>query len=129
MEKLLKPNQLDIDPDSPTAAKQWTHWLKQFENFIEVSRVEDDNILKVLQNCISYCAYEFINDCSTYTEAIQILNDVYLKPKSEIFARHLLATRKQLATESIDQFVQSLKLLSKDCNFRDVRLKKTKMNI
>lgn len=126
MEKLLKPNLLDIDPESPNAAKQWTHWLKQFENFIEVSKVEENILIKVLQNCVSYCAYEFISDCTTYENAIQILNEVYMKPKSEIFARHLLATRKQLVTESIDQYVQSLKLLSKDCNFRDVTSEENK---
>ena len=37
-----------------------------------------------------------------------------------MFARHLLATRRQLPGESLQQFLQVLKTLSKDCSFRAV---------
>jgi len=37
-----------------------------------------------------------------------------------VFARHLLATRRQLPGESLHQFLQVLKTLSKDCSFRAV---------
>ena len=37
-----------------------------------------------------------------------------------MFARHLLATRRQLPGESLQQFLQVLKTLSKDCSFRVV---------
>lgn len=39
---------------------------------------------------------------------------------NQVFARHQLATRKQQPHESIDQFLQQLKLLSKDCGFAAV---------
>ena len=37
-----------------------------------------------------------------------------------MFARHLLAFRKQQPSESVDLFLQSLKLSSKDCGFQAV---------
>jgi len=37
-----------------------------------------------------------------------------------IFARHVLATRKQKQAESLQTFMQELLILSKDCNFNDV---------
>ena len=43
-----------------------------------------------------------------------------MKPANEIFARHLLATRKQQSNETLDEFLQSLKILSRDCNFKNV---------
>ena len=41
-------------------------------------------------------------------------------PSNEIFARHCLATRQQKPGENLDEFLQALKILSKDCNFKDV---------
>ena len=49
-----------------------------------------------------------------------MLKTVYVKPTNVIFARHLLATRKQTINETVDQFLHALKLLSKDCEFRTV---------
>ena len=37
-----------------------------------------------------------------------------------LLARHVLATRRQDAGESLDQYLQVLKRLSKDCNFEAV---------
>ncbi|KAK4322446.1 hypothetical protein Pmani_006786 [Petrolisthes manimaculis] len=59
-----------------------------------------------------------ILDCTTYDEAIKTLQTVFVKPVNEIFARHQLSTRKQQPGESVDQFLQFLKLLSRDCGFK-----------
>ncbi len=63
--------------------------------------------------------YDYIEDCNTYEEAIQTLNNIYVKPTNEIFARHL-SNRRQKPSESIDQFLQALRELSKDCNYKPV---------
>ena len=49
---------------------------------------------------------------------------MYVKPKNEIFTRHKLATHKQQQGESIDEFLQALRTLSKDCNFKQVTAEK-----
>ncbi|KAF6204802.1 hypothetical protein GE061_018964 [Apolygus lucorum] len=36
---ILKPTRLEVDPDSSTAAKEWSYWIRTFENFIEESEV------------------------------------------------------------------------------------------
>ena len=44
MEKLLKPGQLAIDPNSPTAGKGWKHWVRRFEDYVSqftASKSED----------------------------------------------------------------------------------------
>ena len=34
MSKLLKPERLNLDAQSPNAVKDWKYWFKTFENFI-----------------------------------------------------------------------------------------------
>ena len=47
-----------------------------------------------------------------------------MKPRSEIFARHILAMRCQQPPETLDEYLQALKTLSKDCNFQSVAASK-----
>ena len=124
MDKLLKPNKFDVNPDDTDAAKQWTYWFKIFTNFLDViptpGEGETVNKLALLICHVGAEVYDYISDCPTYDAAILVLNNLYVKPKSEVFCRHLLQTRKQQPSETIDQFLLALKTLSKDCNFTDV---------
>ena len=121
MDSLLKPESLDTDPNSSSASKEWTHWLKTFQNFMSVLPIEGLNKLCVLTNYVTPKIYESFAECATYDEAIQTLEALFVKPTNEIFARHLLATRCQHPGETLDEYLQSLlKTLSKDCNFKSV---------
>ena len=48
------------------------------------------------------------------------LEEIFVKPKNSVFCRHLLATSRQQTDESVDQYLQSLKRLAKDCDFQAV---------
>lgn len=97
MNKYLKPDKFRASPDSPTAGKEFSHWLKTFENFISLSTetLKDGDKLKVLQNFLSFNVYELVTEATTYAEAIETLSKIYVKEKGEIFARHMLTIRKQ----------------------------------
>ena len=69
---------------------------------------------------MSHSTYELISDCESFNEAIVTLKNLFEKPVNETYARHLLSTRRQLADESIDQYMQALKALAKPCNFKAV---------
>ena len=123
----MKPSHLDLNVSSTTASKEWKHWLKTFENYVEVlgqSLPEGRQVdkLKVLVNCVSHNVFEHIKECETYDAAIAILTNLYTSTKTsnEILARFLLATAKQGSEQSIDEFLLSLEKLAKDCNFRTV---------
>ena len=58
--------------------------------------------------------YEYIVVCDGYEYVITTLENTYVKPKNVVFARHLLSTRKQQPSESLDEFLWSLKQLSVD---------------
>ncbi|XP_054259818.1 uncharacterized protein LOC128984513 [Macrosteles quadrilineatus] len=121
MEKFLRPDELQIDPESPTASEEWTHWLQTFEDFLTMTEfVEDKDKLKLLTNRLSFTTYKFIKESETYQDALRVLNSIYIKQKNEIFSRYLVMTRKQQQGETIDKYVSELKLLSQDCVFEAV---------
>ncbi|XP_050519159.1 uncharacterized protein LOC126893226 [Diabrotica virgifera virgifera] len=118
MDKLLRPDRFDADPNSSRSSQEWTHWKATFENFISsVVGVSEEDKFKLLVNYVSNNIYELISDCTKYSEAKSILEALFVKPKNEIFARHMLMTKRQQTGENIDQYVQHLKVLSKECNF------------
>ncbi|XP_068238623.1 uncharacterized protein [Palaemon carinicauda] len=112
----------EADPDSATAAKEWTHWLRTFNNFYQAVQKTSPSADKLilLTNYVAPRVYDYIADCDTYVKAEKALTSLYVKPRKEVFARHVLATRRQGSGESLDQFLQALKLLAKDCQFKAV---------
>ncbi|XP_064115027.1 uncharacterized protein LOC135221134 [Macrobrachium nipponense] len=121
MEKLLKPTRLDLDPSSPSAAKEWRHWHKTFSNFIQECGEMAPNKLRTLVNYVSPNVYEYIEECVNYDTAISTSEKLYsIKAPNEIFTRHLLATRQQKAGETLDELLRELLKLGKDCNLKAV---------
>ena len=119
MDKVLRPERLETDPNSSEASKEWLHWKRTFENFLTGLPQENLNKLTVLANYVSPAIFQHIEECSDYAAAIEILQALFVKPQKEIFA-HLLATRRQQPNETLDEYLQALKTLSKDCNFKSV---------
>ena len=46
------------------------------------------------------------------------MDALFIKVPSTVFARHVLATAKQQAGQTMHDFLQTLRALSKDCNFQ-----------
>jgi len=63
---------------------------------------------------------DYVEDCATYDEAMNALQELFVKTPNEIFARHKLSTARQQPDQSLDEFLQQLRKLSKDCNFHAV---------
>ena len=120
MNKALRPDRFNENPSTATAAKEFKHWIQTFEYYIEVLPQEGLDKLKILTNFVSPTVYDFISNCTTYESVKETLEKYYVKPANEIFARHLLATRKQQPNETLDEFLQSLKIVNRDCNFKNV---------
>ena len=118
MDKLLRPKRLDTDPSSGEAAKVWLHWKRTFQNFLAVLPLDGLDRLGLFTNYLSPKVYQYVEDCWDYPAAIETLQALYVKPTNEIYARHILATRHQQPAETLDEYVQSLKTLSKDCNYQ-----------
>ena len=120
MERFLQAKVLDADPNAPGADKKWNHWHRSFTFFLSSIQQHNPNKLEQLVNHVSTEVYDFISECQTYEEAIDLLNRLFIKPKNELFARHVLSIAKQEVNENLDQYFQRLKNLAKDCNYRSV---------
>ena len=62
----------------------------------------------MLINFVSPRVYEYIGESKTYDTVITLLEAVYVRPKNEVLARHLLITRRQQTGKTLDQFLQEL---------------------
>lgn len=120
--RYLRPERFSLDPTSSNSEVEWIHWKFTFENFLteNTGELTDEHKLKILVNHLSPSVYANIRECNNYETAISILNDIYIKRKNDIHARHILATRKQRTDESIAKYMQHLKLLAQDCSFKNV---------
>ena len=118
MDKVLRPERLETDPNSSEASKEWLHWKRTFENFLTVLPQENLNKLTVLANYVSPTIFQYIEECSDYAAAIEILQALFVKFRNEIFARHLLATRRQQPNETLDEYLQALKNVEQRLQFQ-----------
>ena len=73
--------------------------------------------LTLLLYHISTPIYKCLSGCQKYNAAISTLDGMFIKKKNSIFARYLLATRHQETEESLELYLQNLKIFSRDCDF------------
>ena len=123
----MKSSKLDVDPNSAKATKHFKYWLKTFTNFVtrclaapRADGVPEPDKLEILCAYISADVYELIEGLDSNDAAIAKLKASFIKTPNVIFSRHQFATRKQKAGESLEEFLQALHVMSKDCNLRNV---------
>ncbi|KFD62568.1 LOW QUALITY PROTEIN: hypothetical protein M514_25304 [Trichuris suis] len=116
MERLLKPDKLDVDPNSPSAALEWRHWRATFENFLAALPPNAVDAKALLINHVSPRIFSTLAGSSSYEDAMQTLKEMFEKPVNEVHARHRLATRKQLAVTG--RLLTSVE--SAECSFKAV---------
>ena len=102
--KFLQPEKLAIDPSSSFAEDDWKFWFKTFSNFINALPGGENALkkLNVLTAHLTVPLYKLIQEETTYERAIETLQKLFVKPRNEIYARHLLATARQNIGESIN---------------------------
>ncbi len=61
-----------------------------------------------------------MEECTEYVRAIVVLKELFVKPKKVVFARHVLAPLSQQMAERLDEYLQVLTTLNKDCNYHVV---------
>ena len=93
MDRLLRPEKLELDPSSPTATLEWEYWHRTFINFIACTNSTEEQKLRLLINHLSPTVYQHVSKCGTYTDAIAILESIYINNKeldeSELFKNML----------------------------------------
>jgi len=104
---------LDADANSPDGPRNWRHLKRCFQSYIQrIEGVTDADKLDILISLPHASVYAYIRDCETYGDAITCLDNAFLKPVNEVFARHRLNVCQQKVGESLEEFMQRLKTLS-----------------
>ena len=78
MEKVLEPQRLDAEPGLKTAAHEFKHWLKTFEDYqdaLSAADLEPDKY-KVLTNLVSAQVYRYFADVEDYDSAVGTLKEL-----------------------------------------------------
>lgn len=132
MDKVLKPDKLEVEPNMEGSDIIYNYWNRTFQDYIKTLEAlkakEDPNINKmsILINRLSPLVFNKISEATDFAEALVKLEALYIKPKNEIYARHLLASRLQSDTESLDEYKQSLLQLARECSFKSVNAERNK---
>ena len=89
MERLLKPEKLNVLPEKPNAAKIYNYWLKKFESFLtaaERTADEGENVdrLALLTNFLSPQTFPYIADTDSCDDATEALKHAYHKRTSSL---------------------------------------------
>ena len=77
------------------------------------------NKFNLLINYIEFSIYEYISEFGSYEEAIKTMESVYVKLKYVILAQHVLSTWEQKPVETLDKYLNELKTLAKDRDFKE----------
>ena len=121
MDRFLKPERLETLPNATSSTRIFNHWFRTFSALMRRTEIQEDlDRLDLLITYISPDIYEYIAEQTTYDSAVNRLRELYIKPTNEVFARHVLSTRVQKEEENIDEYIQELLLLAKECNFKAV---------
>ena len=120
--QLLRPKELSVEPEAPDAARIFAFWLRTVEDFLSSLRefrAEDDpqvNAHRIIVSCLSPVIFPYVEDAVSYDEIVDILKRLNLKKKNNVYARHLLVSRKQSSLK----YLQASKILAKECSFTEV---------
>ena len=120
MEKLLCPDKLVCDPQSANSEKEYKHWRRTFNNFVEECGGDAPDKFKLLTKYVSANVFDYIAEEEDFGTTMSVLDRLYIKKQNTIFARHQLATRRQQSSESLDEYLQILHSLSRKCGFTSV---------
>jgi transposase InsO family protein len=122
MDRSLRPEKLDLESSDQEASKKWSHWKRCFTAYITNIDSTEKPVKKLdfLIQLVSHNIYEMIEEAEDFDAAIVILEAMFSKKINTIYARHILMTRRQKDSETIKEYVASLRALSKDCNFTAV---------
>ena len=123
MDKVVRLDRFDVSPSDPDGTKQWKLWYRNFQYFLSTISSHAPDKLEVLYLYIGTKTADVIEGCASFEDAIKLLESAYVKPPSEIHARHLLHSRTQRSDESIDSYLLALNRLASDCSFKDVTAK------
>ncbi|GCB85403.1 hypothetical protein scyTo_0026017 [Scyliorhinus torazame] len=118
----LKPEKLNLEARTPEAKEIFKFWLRCFEAYLDSleTPILGPRKLRLLHARVSHRISAMLEKATTYEEAVEIPRKRFVKPINEVHARHLLSNCRQRSGETLDEFIEKLTALTKDCDHQDV---------
>ena len=119
-----KPKDLAADPNYFDAPRVFKYWLRTVEDYIatlnEIPRKGAPEVIKtrIIRGFLSPEIYPHVEKAGDYDAIVELLRQIYITRKNNVYARHLLVSRKQAAGEKVAEYLQALRLLAKDAAFK-----------
>lgn len=101
--------------DNPSE-EEYVYWKKMMHVFIEKAKIEKHDYLSTLFLLCGAGSYSHISDCTSFEKAVEILDKRYVKTSSAIMQRYSLLKRQQRENESLEDYMNELKCLSRKCS-------------
>ena len=99
-------------PGEPTE-EDYLYWKRMLGIFITHSEVPDEDRLDVLFVLCGARTFPLVEDCTTFEAAITLLDNKFTKRFTAIMMRYQLYSRRQSASESVEEYMSALRLLTK----------------
>jgi len=100
MDKCLRPQVFSAEADTADGARRWQYWKRMLENYLRrIDNISAQDKLDVLISLLDASVYTYIRERASYQEAIDCLENIYVKPVNEVYARHKLNTCRQKSEE------------------------------
>ncbi|XP_072373198.1 uncharacterized protein [Scyliorhinus torazame] len=117
MDLRIKPECLQLSPHADNSAGIFKHWLACFESFIDTAAdtPTERQKMHLLRSRGIPANYPLIEEVENYAAAITLLEGHYIRPLNQVYARHLLATRRQSPDETLEDFYRALLVLGRKC--------------
>ena len=120
------PKDLTADPNSSDAPRVFRYWLRTVKDYIATLNeirgegAPEVNKTRIMRGFLSPEIYPHVEEAGYYDAIVELLHQIYIKRKNNVYARHLLVSRKQAAGENVAEYLQALRLLAKECSFQEV---------
>ncbi|XP_072340617.1 uncharacterized protein [Scyliorhinus torazame] len=118
MDLLINPDRLQLSPHAANATSTFDHWLACSGAYLRAATEEPSDPQKL--QVLNHRFFPLIWDAPPYSEAMTLLKGHYVKLVNQVYARRLLAMRRQLPRETLDDFLRALQILSRNCDCQAV---------
>ena len=81
---ILKTELLDLDPNSPTAAKERKYWLRTFNNLIAECGNGAQDKYQTIINLMTHNVFDYVEDCVDFDSVVKILQNLYIKTSNDL---------------------------------------------
>ena len=119
-----KPKDLTADSNSSDAQRVFKYWLRTVEDHIatlnQIRRegAPEVNETRIIRGFLPPEIYPFVEEAGDHDAIVGLLRQIFhIKRKNNVYARHLIVSRKKGSWRKGSRVSSSFDVLAKECSF------------